>query len=248
MQKVTSVETTAAEATIAATTKNMEFFLASIEFLNDEGIFNKFLKFASKERQEKALAYSHQIGRARSLGAGLLLDEALRRTCKQVPLPAEISFDKHGAPSVKGFDGVYISISHAGNYAAAAVSSLPVGVDIETIRKCRPGICKKCFTPEEAALVLSQKTPEETDAVFSKLWTRKESYIKAIGKGLAQSLSEFSVLDDEIIKNGSHTGFFCKSYLPKADCIVSVCSEKDADFPQEISIVDLQASLEASAS
>ena len=248
MKKVTSAETTAAEATIAATTKNMEFFLASIEFLNNEGIFNKFLKFASKERQEKALAYSHQIGRARSLGAGLLLDEALRRTCKQVPLPAEISFDKHGAPSLKGFDGVFISISHAGNYAAAAVSSLPVGVDIETIRKCRPGICKKCFTPEEAALVLSQKTPEETDAVFSKLWTRKESYIKAIGKGLAQSLSEFSVLDDEIIKNGSHTGFFCKSYLPKADCIVSVCSEKDADFPQEISIVDLQASLKASAS
>lgn len=239
MAKATHAATTAAEATIAATTKNMEVFLASIEFLNDEGIFNKFLKFASKERQEKALAYSHQIGRARSLGAGLLLDEALRRTCKQVPLPAEISFDKHGAPSLKGFDGVFISISHAGNYAAAAVSSLPVGVDIETIRKCRPGICKKCFTPEEAALVLSQKTPEETDSVFSKLWTRKESYIKAIGKGLAQSLSEFSVLDDEIIKNGSRTGFFCKSYLPETDCILSVCTKDSGSFPQEISRIDL---------
>lgn len=220
-------------------------FLASIEFLNDESAFNNFLKFASKERQQKALAYSKQIGRARSLGAGLLLDEALHRTFKQVPLPAEIIFDKCGAPSVKDFDDVYISISHAGNYAAAAVSSLPVGVDIETIRKCRPGIFNKCFTPEEAALVLSQKSQEETDSVFSRLWTRKESYIKAIGKGLAQSLSEFSVLGDEIIKDGSNTGFFCKSYLPERDCILSVCSKDLSTFPQEISRIDLSASKES---
>lgn len=221
----------------------MNVFLASIEFLNEDSVFSSFLKFASKERQKKALAYSNQIGRARSLGAGLLLDEALRRTFKQVPLPAEIIFDKHGAPSIKGFDGVYISISHAGNYAAAAVSSLPVGVDIETIRKCRPGIFNKCFTTEEAALMLSQKSQEETDSVFSRLWTRKESYIKAIGKGLAQSLSEFSVLDDEIIKKGSRTGFFCKSYLPERDCILSVCSEDSGSFPQNISRINLSASI-----
>ncbi|MBR6216366.1 MAG: 4'-phosphopantetheinyl transferase superfamily protein, partial [Spirochaetaceae bacterium] len=82
-------------------------------------------------------------------------------------------------------------------------------------------------------------TPEETDAVFSKLWTRKESYIKAIGKGLAQSLSEFSVLDDEIIKNGSRTGFFCKSYQPETDCILSVCTKDSDSFPQEINRIDL---------
>ena len=217
----------------------LNVFLASIEFLNDENIFNEFLHFASNERQQKALAYSHQIGRARSLGAGLLLDEALRRTCRQGPLPADIIFDRHGAPSLKGFSDVYISISHAGNYAAAAVSSLPVGVDIETIRKCRPGICKKCFTAEEADLVFSQNSGEETDLVFSRLWTRKESYIKAIGKGLAQSLSEFSVLGDEIIQNGGRTGFFCKSYMPEADCILSVCEKNSGSFPQEINRIDL---------
>lgn len=225
----------------------LNVFLASIEFLTDESIFNKSLKFASKERQQKSLAYSHQTGRARSLGAGLLLDEALHRTFKEVPVPAEITFNKNGAPSLKDFPSIYISISHSGNYAAAAVSSTPVGVDIETIRKCRTGICKKCFTEKEELLVLSETTQEAQDMTFSKLWTRKESYIKAIGKGLAQSLSQFSVLEDEIIHDGSRTGFFCKSYLPQKDCILSVCSlKKDEnlpEFPEKISLFNLETVL-----
>ena len=230
----------------------MHIFLASIEFLNDTTLFDRALQFASKERQQRALAYTHQTGRARSLGAALLLDEALRRTFKHIPLPAEIIRNKYSAPSIKNEPSVYISISHAGNYAAAAVSTLPIGVDVETIRKCREGLCRKCLAQDELELVLAQKTKEDADLAFTRLWTRKESYIKAIGKGLAQPLAQFSALKDEIIMEEKRTNFFCRTYMPKTDCIVSVCSEKDTekdtDFPQEINIVDLQACLEASAS
>ncbi len=235
--------TTDAAAIIAAhTKKEMYIFLASIDFLTDSSLFERALQFASKERQQRALAYTYPSGKARSLGAALLLDEALRRTNSQIPLPAEIIRNEYGSPSIKNEPSVFISISHAGNYAAAGVSSSAIGVDIETIRKCNSGLCKKCFAQDEQDLIFSQKTKEDTDLAFSKIWTRKESYIKAIGKGLAQPLAQFSALNDEVIIEEKRTNFFCKTYMPKEDCIFSVCSTKK-DFPKEISIIDLHKTL-----
>ncbi|NLK45917.1 MAG: 4'-phosphopantetheinyl transferase superfamily protein [Treponema sp.] len=217
----------------------MKVFASSIDFLNDEAFFRKSLNLASKERQNRSLAFAHQENKARSLGAGLLLDEALRRTFPEVPLPAEIIRSKTSAPFVRNFPEIYISISHAGKYAVAGVSSLPIGVDTETIRKCPIGFCRRFFTPDELEAILAQKDDDSMNLTFSKLWTRKESYIKAIGKGLSQPLIQFSSLNDEVQMQNKSTGFFCKTYMFQENCIISVCSN-NTNFPTKISNIDLR--------
>ena len=52
-------------------------------------------------------------------------------------------------------------------------------------------------TPEEQAF-LASLGPETSDAwqrAFTRLWTRKESFLKSTGEGLSRPLAAFSVLD-----------------------------------------------------
>lgn len=74
--------------------------------------------------------------------------------------------------------GVHFNLSHAGDYAAAVFDEGEVGIDVEQVRRVNVNVMRRQFTAEENAYLLS-----EPDA-FLRLWTRKESYCKAVGEGL----------------------------------------------------------------
>jgi 4'-phosphopantetheinyl transferase len=116
-------------------------------------------------------------------------------------------------------DEIHFSISHSGNAITAALDTLPVGIDIETIKPCpNPGIerkiMKRFFTPEEQAYIT--QPDRETSGRFYEIWTMKESYIKKEGKGLALPLRSFNVLS---LKDGS---FFFK--IPLTGMAGHVCA------------------------
>ena len=57
-----------------------------------------------------------------------------------------------------------------------------MGVDIEKIGNIPPNILKKCFSSLEQSRVTA-----EGAAAFYELWTKKESYLKYLGEGIASS-------------------------------------------------------------
>jgi len=67
-----------------------------------------------------------------------------------------------------------------------------VGVDVERIdRRCNTaGIAERFFAPFEQR-ALRECDPSRADEEFFSYWTLKESYIKAIGQGLAFPLERF---------------------------------------------------------
>lgn len=78
------------------------------------------------------------------------------------------------------------NLSHGDTRALVAVCwQRDVGVDIERVRPVPDldSIARQYFAPDEAAY-LGRLAPGERDAAFLSLWTRKESYLKAIGTGL----------------------------------------------------------------
>ncbi|PHQ80616.1 MAG: hypothetical protein COB66_04295 [Coxiella sp. (in: Bacteria)] len=115
----------------------------------------------------------------------------------------QIAADTHGKPYlVDHQDNVHFNLSHSGDYAVIAISDGgPVGVDIEQHSDRgheRLAIAARFFTPQEYRYIKCQQGQQQLEA-FYEIWTAKEAYVKAIGRGLAYGLDKFSVIDDEKI-------------------------------------------------
>jgi 4'-phosphopantetheinyl transferase len=90
---------------------------------------------------------------------------------------------------------VHFNLSHSNNMALVAIArDAEIGVDIEYVRPLPDAeeIAERFFSTEEFAAFRSIPPAKKLNA-FYKCWTRKESFIKAIGNGLSQSLHSFQV-------------------------------------------------------
>jgi 4'-phosphopantetheinyl transferase len=132
--------------------------------------------------------YSHLFGR-------LLLKQGLLNKGYEenvLELIQTTDFDK---PFISG--PVDFNISHSKDYVICAISeNCALGIDIEKIEpqfdiSDNTGI----FTPEEIEHI--DNSPSQ-QAAFFRIWTRKESIIKANGKGLSLPLNKINCLPDEV--------------------------------------------------
>ena len=83
-----------------------------------------------------------------------------------------ITCDGSGKPLC---DGCYISLSHSGDYAVCAVSSFPIGVDIEKKRDVNPKLINKiCVNDAE------REYATDTQNLLLTLWSVKEACFKAL--------------------------------------------------------------------
>lgn len=85
---------------------------------------------------------------------------------------------------------VFVSISHSGDYIAAAISGAPIGIDIETFSKPRDfiAIASHVFSASEVNH-LKSCIAEELKQNFYMYWTLKESAAKQYGAGLKFEIS-----------------------------------------------------------
>ena len=109
---------------------------------------------------------------------------------------ADILRSEHGKPYVNKED-VNFSISHSGNKAAVFTASRPCGVDIEKIRPVNRSVISRVCTEREIEFI------GDSPRRFITLWTLKESYVKAVGRGLGFGLKniEFEINNDGIRSN-----------------------------------------------
>jgi len=108
----------------------------------------------------------------------------------------------HGRPEIAGDNPSALSfnISHTpGMAASAAICGAAVGVDVERLGRKAPfdDLAKHKFAAAEQALVLGADEADRARVFFS-LWTLKEAYIKAIGRGLAEPLDGFAFTLDPV--------------------------------------------------
>ena len=89
-------------------------------------------------------------------------------------------------PSAKNFD---FNLSHSGDWVVLASSDGRVGIDVELIKPIDLGIARECFHDKEIEHLHGD--PEKKLENFYKIWTLKESFIKAIGEGLSYPLKSF---------------------------------------------------------
>jgi 4'-phosphopantetheinyl transferase len=110
-------------------------------------------------------------------------------------MPATWRFEKTpaGKPRLIGerANGRSFSLSHTRGLVACAVTSgAEVGVDVECVDRevDAGGIAARFFAPAEAVQLLTLDGEARQDRFFD-LWVLKEALVKALGRGMAVSLS-----------------------------------------------------------
>lgn len=162
---------------------------ADVSSLKDPAHFRHGLSLLrNKERKEKALAFRYENGRALSLGVSLLLEQALR----EVGITEyELSLEPRGKPVLVHQD-LHFSLSHSGSFAVCALSCSPIGADVELIKPLRTQGVLRFLHPDETAEIQQSEDPA---LAFIRIWTRKESYGKRNGTGIAYDMKGISFLE-----------------------------------------------------
>lgn len=121
---------------------------------------------------------------------------------------ADIRFElnAYGKPRLSGADNYHFNVSHAGEWVVCMVDSEPVGVDVEHVKAMDITMARSFFAEEEYRYVMESAQSKEQMQRFYHIWTAKESYIKAVGKGLSLPLQEFSVLTAEGVEGAKKLG------------------------------------------
>lgn len=117
------------------------------------------------------------------------------------PARLTLSVNAYGKPMLPpDTTGVRFNVSHTGNCGLIAVAQgRSVGIDVERIRTNVIGarIAEHFFAPEEWT-ALRALQPEEQAQAFFHCWTRKEAFVKAVGRGLSIPLDAFVVSIGEV--------------------------------------------------
>src|SRR5690606_4458306 len=140
----------------------------------------------------------------------------------------------------EGIEEFEYNLSHSGCWVAMIYGQHQVGIDVERHRKLDiDSLARICLTSSERAH-LGGYNGEERERYFYQIWTCKESYIKAVGKGMSIPLDSFEVwvverdrmcIKDQI--DNRDANYVTQTYELENGYTLSACSASD-DLPDEI--------------
>lgn len=160
--------------------------------LYEEGARESVLCRLSPERRHKADRFLFAADKALCAGAGVLLDKALKEYGLSENT-VRYAYGPHGKPFIPELPEFRFNISHSGMSAVLAVSDREIGIDIEKEEKADLAVAKRFFTAPEYAYLCAQPDSNERNRAFFRIWTAKESFIKAVGTGLTVSPETFEI-------------------------------------------------------
>ena len=157
----------------------------------------EILASMSAEERERYDRYRHPDRAREFLLTRAIVRETLSRYVPRAPADWTFAFNEHGAPRVSPealAPGLRFNLSNTQGLVACAVAlDREIGVDVEWIhRRGRPlEVADRYFATQELAELHALPDHLRLERFFD-LWTLKESYIKAVGKGLAIPLGKFA--------------------------------------------------------
>ena len=192
-------------------------------------LYEKVLSKIESKKQMRIKKFIHYDDSVRGL-----ISEVLAIVVLNLKLGIDIKYiyfhyNKYGKPYLQYSPAIYHNISHSGDWVVMALDDFSIGIDIEEIKPVDYEIAKRFFSKEEV-YSLGTKIGDEKLGHFYDLWTLKESYIKAVGKGLSIPLHSFSIDISEFnITLKNYVGmseYYFKQYPIENRYKLSVCSTR----------------------
>lgn len=165
--------------------------------LEDKACFAEYYQVMSQQRRRKIDSYLLMQDKRLSLGAGMLMDYGLSFYGLHEQ-DETVAFGQNGKPFLPGHPRIHFNLSHSKDLAIAVFAGVEAGCDIEKVQEADLALAEKFFTPGEYKYIAGQPGREQRREAFYRLWTLKESFVKAVGEGMMIPLHlyEVSILPD----------------------------------------------------
>ena len=194
----------------------MRVYILNVSKINPSD--EKWYPLLSPKRREKVTRLKPKEKKAQSIGVELLLRNAVMdETGKNEMVMWDT--DENGKLYLTKHPEIHVNLSHSGDYAVCAISTKPVGIDIQ---HCAPydGMINRFLHADEIKYI---ETSADEASAFYEVWTKKESLFKACGKGISAGLNTVSVLTDTVSYDGKKYPF--REYTLLDDYKFFVCLE-----------------------
>ncbi|XP_054801920.1 uncharacterized protein LOC129305821 isoform X2 [Prosopis cineraria] len=175
--------------------KEVHFWYILPDEVNSPNLLNQYLEILSPCEKENIFRMRGELLKKRALLARTLVRTTLARYWQY--------FDDWSLPPL------HFNISHTSSLIACGVAmDYPIGIDVEEKqRRLKNNIlafARRYFTLYELEMLAGISDPETQRQEFVKLWTLKEAYVKALGKGFSASpFNKFTVRLGDSMKKGT---------------------------------------------
>lgn len=194
------------------------------------------LEHINNKKRQKILKFKNLDDKIRSLIGEILIRTLISQKFNIPNYKIDIKENQFGKPFLNNKKNFKFNISHSDEYVICAIDKNNIGIDIELVKPLDyKNIAKNFFTRDEYNYITSLNSLNR----FYEIWTRKESYVKAIGKGLYINLDSFNVnLRKNIHGVMKIKEYYIKEYNLDYNFKISVCSPND-NFPTIMIEIDL---------
>lgn len=145
----------------------------------------------SKERAVRVHKYYFEKDKIRCIIAETLLRYILKKQFGIDNSQIKFKYSQYGKPFLAFDENIHFNLSHSGDWVVCAVDTYPIGVDVEKKKELYSTDVYSFFSKKEIELLHDTSKDEQMD-LFYRIWTLKESFVKAIGQGLNYSFDKFA--------------------------------------------------------
>lgn len=168
----------------------------------------------------------------------LLLAAYTKSSIKNIHL----DYDFNKKPYLASHPWLHFNISHSEEFAAIAISRKKVGLDIEYMSKDFnfTSLLPDVYNDDETLIIQNAIDKKNT---FYTLWTRKEAFVKALGKGIDEDFKYIPCLDGDhnvdfsLIKNSQN--WQVHSFILEDDYLGAIAFEGLQSTPTDIHLFSL---------
>jgi 4'-phosphopantetheinyl transferase len=171
---------------------NIDVWRLNLNFTEER--VEEFAKVLTEQEYQRASRCSNSILRNRYIATHWALRQLLAYYLETSPSSVQLIRNEHGKPRLAGTQpnqGLVFNLSHSGEWALFALGwDMALGIDLELKRKLTnmEGMVKRCFASTEQNYWHSLPEDRQLSAFFD-LWTAKEAFVKAVGRGIGFGLN-----------------------------------------------------------
>jgi len=161
-------------------------------------VVDSMLRVLTSDERNRANRFHFERDRDHFIVGRGTLRMLLGHYLKEKPGRIRIHYGPFGKPALVeecNNAGLRFNVSHSRGLALYGFAlDFELGIDLEYVREdfATDDIAKRFFTPGEVEKLRTIQPHLRAEAFFT-CWTRKEAFIKAVGKGLSLPLDEFEV-------------------------------------------------------